>query len=601
MALKYILTIRDPFHGNIRFTELERRIIDSPIFQRLRGLKQSSLAHYTYPTALTTRFEHSLGTSFVASKIFLHLEDKCPDPFREVIRSVARLYKRRASTATTDATHQGVRIAALLHDVGHLPFSHCFEDDLHLLLLDESRAKAFWGVRADEYARYVQPGAKRAGKRGAPAPPQYRPKLHEFIGYRLAAQHPDIKAAVRTPSDRLAYRIALDLLNAARSEAASNVIISEVLGSIIHGDCDADRMDFVRRDSGMAGSSLGSFDIDRLIDSLVLYDDGHKLRLLPDIRGISALESFFTARLAIYRWQYHHHNVIYHDLVLKLLVRMALNGKFKKHTRCNFLAELSFANLMRSGTPGIVKAPWIPRDDGLVLQALMDVHASLRKKRWRSHSIDERRTIAMLEEVLFRKKCRVALWKDHIGYSMFAVMVESELVRVIRAVSGETAKGAGERIQKWLRGERVRAMAGNPGFVCNVFVHRIRDKNRLARLQGWLWDNGLAEVVVDHRRVTPFSRQKAGAGSEVEVCGRVGDDPRVRPMTDVSDVLRGLDEARNQEVRFFAYELDLKSGSLRRPSVDSGRRRLAAKLVAWSLEDGEVIKADEKKLLGLED
>ena len=60
MAASHPFTVRDSVHGNMPFTDLEHRIIDTLPFQRLRGLKQSSLANYTYPTALTTRFEHSL-------------------------------------------------------------------------------------------------------------------------------------------------------------------------------------------------------------------------------------------------------------------------------------------------------------------------------------------------------------------------------------------------------------------------------------------------------------------------------------------------------------------------------------------------------------
>ena len=98
--------IRDPVHGLIRLSDQEIRIIDSPTFQRLRRIKQLALAQLVYPGALHTRFEHSLGTLHVASQI---------------MGAIAR--KERLC----DTDVEIVRLASLLHDVGHGPFSHVSE------------------------------------------------------------------------------------------------------------------------------------------------------------------------------------------------------------------------------------------------------------------------------------------------------------------------------------------------------------------------------------------------------------------------------------------------------------------------------------------
>ena len=98
--------IRDPVHGLIRLTDQELRIVDSPPFQRLRRIKQLAMADFVYPGALHTRFEHSLGTLHAAASIMTRLPN---------------------TNTLSEEDERIVRIAALLHDIGHGPFSHVSE------------------------------------------------------------------------------------------------------------------------------------------------------------------------------------------------------------------------------------------------------------------------------------------------------------------------------------------------------------------------------------------------------------------------------------------------------------------------------------------
>ena len=107
--MKPFLDIVDPIHNFIRVYETELKIIDSAIFQRLRRIRQLSGAHLTYPSAQHSRFEHSLGVMHIAGQAANALKEKGllnPDQI------------------------QNIRLAALLHDVGHGPFSHLFEEVL---------------------------------------------------------------------------------------------------------------------------------------------------------------------------------------------------------------------------------------------------------------------------------------------------------------------------------------------------------------------------------------------------------------------------------------------------------------------------------------
>src|ERR1051326_9458661 len=107
--MKFVGEITDPIHKFIRFTELEKKIIDSNVFQRLRRIKQLAGAHLVYPGAQHSRFEHSLGTMHVAGQ-------------------AANVLKDKGYLDSNDS--ENIRMAALLHDIGHGPFSHLFEEVL---------------------------------------------------------------------------------------------------------------------------------------------------------------------------------------------------------------------------------------------------------------------------------------------------------------------------------------------------------------------------------------------------------------------------------------------------------------------------------------
>ncbi|MGQ9523243.1 MAG: HD domain-containing protein [Armatimonadota bacterium] len=109
------LTLRDAVHGDISLTALEVEVIDTPEFQRLRGIKQLGAAYLVYPTALHTRFEHSIGACHLAGRI-LEAVNANPNSERRVDPDEVQL----------------IRLAALLHDISHVPFGHTFEDERKL-------------------------------------------------------------------------------------------------------------------------------------------------------------------------------------------------------------------------------------------------------------------------------------------------------------------------------------------------------------------------------------------------------------------------------------------------------------------------------------
>src|SRR5689334_12861241 len=122
--------IRDAVHGDIQMTALEVELMDTPEFQRLRGIKQLGTAYLVFPSAMHTRFEHSLGTSWMAKRL---------------VESI-----RRTQTVSAD-DEQLIRVSALLHDITHIPFGHTLEDERRVLPRhdkDEERANYFLGQSA---------------------------------------------------------------------------------------------------------------------------------------------------------------------------------------------------------------------------------------------------------------------------------------------------------------------------------------------------------------------------------------------------------------------------------------------------------------------
>jgi len=188
--------IRDPIHGFIRLNEQESELVDTRAFQRLRNLRQLALAHLVYPGAMHTRFEHSLGVCHVAGLL-------------------------ADSLKFTEDEKRLVRLAALMHDLGHGPFSHVSEEALELYA-DRSKLTA----------------------KGE--------KIHELITAILIRQDEELSRLLSL-SDR-------DKIIALLGRGYGEPIVRSVLS----GPLDADKQDYLLRDSYFCGVKYGVFDLPQL-------------------------------------------------------------------------------------------------------------------------------------------------------------------------------------------------------------------------------------------------------------------------------------------------------------------------------------------------
>ncbi len=266
----------DPIHGYIPFTSLaglpedeaaEQQIIDHPWVQRLRQIHQLQTAWWVFPSAEHTRFQHVLGAMHLASraveKLYASLREACPEvPSRGYVESL-------------------MRMAALLHDVGHGPFGHFF--DQHYL--------ADYGLTHETLGAHI-----------------IRHELADLL--RRIRRNPKgvLEAHETLDPDQIALLIARPKEDAP-DEAPQWL---RFLRSLFSGLYTVDNMDFVLRDAYMSGYNTRAFDLDRLLHYTVFTPKG----LTVHERGLSALVRFIGVRAELFRTIYFHRTVRAIDLWL---------------------------------------------------------------------------------------------------------------------------------------------------------------------------------------------------------------------------------------------------------------------------------------------
>jgi HD superfamily phosphohydrolase len=263
--------IRDPLWDNIRLDRAALLALDTPAVQRLRYIRQLGHAFLVYPGATHTRFEHALGAYHLAR------------------RALAALKERGELDCVPDEECIAVRLAALLHDIGHYPFSHALEEA------------------------------------GFPS--------HEALGIAKLSRGELGRELVGIGGASLPARIG-DLVGG-RSRSA--------LQGLVSGSLDLDKIDYLSRDAFMCGVPYGTVDVDRLLASLTLVETDGRVEVGVHEKGVSALESLLFAKYQMYRNVYWHHAVRAATCMFKRTVRDAVgNG----HLDAEGVADLTDDALM---------------------------------------------------------------------------------------------------------------------------------------------------------------------------------------------------------------------------------------------------------------
>ena len=244
--------VRDPIHGDITLTGCLIELLETPEVQRLHNIKQLGFAHLVFPGAHHTRFEHSLGSCMIASQIadMLHL---------------------------SNTEKQLVSCAALLHDIGHGPFSHTLESllverfDVDHVDLTEQLILGQYKILDEKEQQYI-----------------HAPSVHDILSRHSVDER--------------------DIVNIIRGKQTKKCYLSQLLNSTI----DVDQLDYLMRDAYYTGVSYGTIDLQRLLQTIMVY----KGNLTMMRKGVSVVENILMARALMYSSVYFHKTVRIAELML---------------------------------------------------------------------------------------------------------------------------------------------------------------------------------------------------------------------------------------------------------------------------------------------
>lgn len=277
-------TIHDPVWGSVEYSDWEMQLIDSPLFQRLRDIHQVGLAMLTYPAARHSRFEHSLGVAAAAKKMCEKISKnskRCP-------------FKKNDKNK--------VYLAALLHDIGHGFYSHLSESIY-------GEFKAF-----DKLITKFKRMLKR------------KPKAHEALAFIIINTETfrnfffeNINYPDKNECQGYLFSDVGKMIIGANIEESDEVY--SFLTAIINGPFDADKLDYIKRDSHTAGLSL-SYDMERLFTKIVVHTVQNEsrqteYRLVIKFNGVTAIEELTFCRIMLFSYIYYHQKVLISEAMVK--------------------------------------------------------------------------------------------------------------------------------------------------------------------------------------------------------------------------------------------------------------------------------------------
>lgn len=322
--------IRDEIHRDILVPSSHASIIDTKEFQRLRSIQQLSTCEYVFPAATHNRFSHSLGAYYLAKQLTISLEEVQPDT---ISKDDAEL----------------VHLAALLHDIGHPPYSHLLETP-------------------EVFATFHS---------------------HEHWGrLLLESNETEIGKALRAVIGEKRLKRLFALMDG--QNECDGVSIPPFMKEIVSSQLDVDRMDYLVRDQANTGAQIGGFDIPRVFRALRVGGNGH---FYVKNWGLPAIEAYLVTRYHMYNQVYFHKvNMLTQNYLVKMLARarkLALSGDLEitgrlRHMLLNDkLTPVEYAEINDSHVK-VALPDWAKHDDEIVslyaekLLSRKDFHKSIR-------------------------------------------------------------------------------------------------------------------------------------------------------------------------------------------------------------------------------
>ena len=398
--------IHDHLHGEIPVNDIEYRIIETPVFNRLHHIKQLSATYMVYPAAKHSRWEHSLGAMHVAGMIAkatlrsLDLEKLFDEKKLSLLRKLVkdkkmlrgREYIAREWKDLLEAIYvQTMRLTGLLHDIAHYPYSHTIEEAL--------------------------------GSKG----------LHEDMGVKLILSWRKLReilvdANIMTDEGMglTPEHIVAVLQPNKYKELREHLLFSEnayhVLHMIISSPVDADRLDYLLRDALMTGLSYGEVELERIIYSMRI--DHERRNIIFDAKALPALESFMSGRLLMYRQVYYHHKVVLYSEILRRLIHRTL--QYEKRVDESLLDKPLRELLLENYVENLLDQP-LGITDELIMRLVLGVSKQERdpKMRYYARAIIDRE---LMPFTLFKRDIEIRNYMKSLGSAAKYILTHRGLV-----------------------------------------------------------------------------------------------------------------------------------------------------------------------------
>ncbi|MEI7973351.1 MAG: HD domain-containing protein, partial [Bdellovibrio sp.] len=274
------MEIRDPVHGTLILSDSETLVVDSPEYQRLRLIRQLGFSEFAYPAATHNRYLHSLGVCHLAGLAFDQIFNK----------------ENRISSQQKQVLRRCLKLAALLHDVGHGPLSHVIEEvmpdfsGLHLPILPPENRRA---THEDYTLKYLT---------NSPLTEVLRSGFPDFTPLHVACL---IDHHLKAPDDFF---------------MASGVDYRPILSQLVSSELDCDRMDYLERDSYFCGTNYGKIDLHWMLANLGTHLLENRAVLALNRRALYTFDDFLISRHHMHLMVYFHHkSIIYEEMLHRYL------------------------------------------------------------------------------------------------------------------------------------------------------------------------------------------------------------------------------------------------------------------------------------------
>jgi len=292
--------IRDVVHGYIKIDALTEKLINTYNFQRLKDIRQLT-AQYVYPSATHNRFEHSLGVMHLAVQAF---------------ESLRPIFQGKGKTPEEiQSLDLHFQVAALLHDVGHAPFSHLGEyffppnHALHNAIQNK--------IRNIEYLKLhnvFAGGESNASKHELMSCYVILTKYYDILRQEFAKRHINLNI-------ELVYRAIIGkTYKDVGTYWAENIIIRLLNSPTV----DIDKLDYLMRDAYMTGASVPTIDTQRLLTNIQINKNTQTATFSP--QALPVIQSIVEARDNMYLWVYNHHISVYTDFVIQYFIRHLIDN-----------------------------------------------------------------------------------------------------------------------------------------------------------------------------------------------------------------------------------------------------------------------------------